>query len=383
MRARLLELAGLFLKLGCIGFGGPAAHIGLMDDEVVRRRSWLSREQFLDLLSAVNLIPGPNSTEMAMHVGWVRAGFPGLFVAGVCFILPAMGIVMACAWAYVSFGSVPQVAGLLQGVKPVVMAIILQAVGGFGRTILKTPWAISITLAALVLAALGYHELLILFGAGLVMVVVRLGQRSGGGVLHCLAVPLFSGGPLLSTVLATAANVAGAVGLGQLLLVFLKIGSVLYGSGYVLLAYLRADVVERYGWLTETQLLDAIAVGQFTPGPLLTTATFIGYVAAGFPGGIAATIGIFLPAFIFVSLSGPLIPRLRQSPLAGAFLDGVQLASLALMVWVTIELASGALVRWDAVALTVLSLLLLGRCRMNSVWLILGGAVYGLLTGFP
>jgi chromate transporter len=343
----------------------------MMEDEVVRRRGWLTREELLDLLSAANLIPGPNSTELAIHVGHRRAGFPGLLVAGVCFILPAALIVTVLGWAYVRFGALPELQGVLRGVKPVVLAIVLQALLGFGRTALRGRAGIVLGLASAAAVLLGVHELLVLAAGGLAALGARA-ARSGAGAAAFL--------PLSPAALATAVPAAGAaaqVGLSGLFLAFLKIGSVLYGSGYVLLAFLRSELVIRLGWLTEAQLLDAVAVGQVTPGPVFTTATFVGYILAGGAGATVATLGIFLPAFVFVALSGPFVPRIRRSPLAGAFLDGVNVASLALMAVVTFQLGAGALRDVTGILLFAASALLLLRWRVRSSWLVLGGAAAG------
>jgi chromate transporter len=378
---RLRELALLFLRLGCTAFGGPAAHIAMMEEEVVRRRQWLTHEEFLDLLGATNLIPGPNSTEMAIHIGYLRARWIGLVVAGVCFILPAMLLVMAIAWAYVRFGSLPQMQGVLYGVKPVIIAVVVQALWGLGRTAVKTRFLAVVGSVATALAFAGVSELVVLFGAGTVVSGARWTRQERPrdilSLLLLLAVLL-----LLSLPLVFTSPTAGSMpfGLGALFLFFLKVGSVLYGSGYVLLAFLRADLVEHFHWLTSAQLLDATAVGQVTPGPVFTTATFIGYVLAGPQGALVATVGIFLPAFVFVALSGPLVPRLRKSPLAGAFLDGVNVASLALMAVVTWQLGRAALVDGITVVLALVSAVLLIRFRLNSAWLVLGGAVCGWLV---
>ena len=379
---RLMELAMLFLKLGTIAFGGPAAHTAMMEDEVVRRRKWLSREEFLDLLGATNLIPGPNSTEMAIYIGHRRAGWPGLLVAGACFILPAAIIVYAIARIYVRYGTLPEAEGVLYGVKPVIIAVVLQALFGLGRTAIKTKWLALAGLIAAWLNIIGVNEMAILFGTGFVMTARRwlLRQQSdpGNG-------PMFLSCALPTAPLAVAAGIAGTAtatsfSVSTLFLFFLKVGSVLFGSGYVLLAFLRADLVERWHWLTESQLLDAIAVGQFTPGPVFTTATFIGYVLHGSTGALVATCGIFLPAFFFVAISGPLIPRLRASPLAGAFLDAVNVASLALMAVVTWQLGRAALVDWFTIAMAVASAVLLLRYKLNSAWLVLGGALFGFVA---
>lgn len=380
---RLGELAALFLKLGVIGFGGPAAHIAMFEDEVVRRRGWLTHEEFLDLLGATNLIPGPNSTEMAIHVGHKRAGSAGLVVAGACFILPAMLIVMACAWVYTRFGSLPQAQGILYGVKPVIIAVIAQALWRLGRTALKTPLLTCVGVASAVLSFAGMNELVLLFVAGLICLTIRSLQRGPSTGAAALAVAPGPGKlPLAASitnvgVAGTAAAAATAFGVWPMFLFFLKVGAVLFGSGYVLLAFLRADLVERWHWLTESQLLDAVAVGQITPGPLFTTATFIGYILGGAPAAMMATLGIFLPAFVFVAISGPLVPRLRASPLAGAFLDGVVVASLALMAVVTWQLGRAAVMDIPTIVLAVMGAILLFYFRVNSACLVLGGAVIG------
>src|SRR5205809_3125966 len=373
-RTTLTELAALFLRLGATSFGGPAAHIAMMEDEVVRRRGWLTRADFLDLLGATNLIPGPNSTELAIHIGHRRAGWPGLLVAGACFIVPAMLIVLALAWAYVRFGRLPEAAGLLYGVKPVVIAIVLQALLGLARAAVKSPTLGVAGAAAVAATAAGVHELVVLGAVGMAIALLGwAGERTSPG----RSAP--SVGPLAAPIAAAGvATGAAAFGLGPLFLFFLKVGSVLFGSGYVLLAFLRADLVTRWHWLSEGQLLDAIAVGQITPGPLFTTATFVGYVLGGTPGAVVATVGIFLPAFVFVALSGPLVPRIRQSETAGAFLDGVNAASLALMVVVTYQLGRSIVVDFTSLALTVIGVIVLFRFRVNSVWILFGGAVVGL-----
>ena len=379
VQTSLWELARLFLKLGTIAFGGPAAHIAMMEDEVVRRRRWLTREKFLDLLGATNLIPGPNSTEMAIHIGYYRAGWAGLIVAGSCFILPAALIVTVLAWAYVRYGSIPEVKGVLYGIKPVIIAIVLQALWSLGRAAIKTKFLALIGIAGVVLTFFGLHELLVLLGGGLIVVAVRLVGRSVKGQSH---LSLMSASPLivfLQTGTTTAATASFSLVL--LFLFFLKVGAVLYGSGYVLLAFIRADLVERWHWLTESQLLDAIAVGQITPGPVFTAATFIGYVLGGTKGAAVATVGIFLPAFVFAAASGPLVPRIRKSPTAGAFLDGVNAAALALMVVVTYQLGRAAIVDVTTIALALTSGIILLRFRLNSAWLVLGGGIAGFLYG--
>ncbi len=378
----LWELAALFLRLGLTAFGGPAAHIALMRQEVVERRKWLTEAQFLDLIGAANLIPGPSSTEVAIYIGFLRARWAGLILAGTCFILPAALLVSLIAWAYVRFGRLPAVLGVLYGVKPVVIAVIVQALWGLGKTALKTRFLVGVGLVAAVAAFAGVSPLLILFGAGLVLVGEKwLVERQMEGLTPLL-------GLLLAlSVLAVAPWLLGRYAVGSqrqdmplLFLVFLKLGSVVYGSGYVLLAFLRSELVTQRGWLTSAQLLDAVAVGQVTPGPVFTTATFIGYVMAGPKGAFVATLGMFLPAFLFVALSARILPRLRQTALAAAFLDGVNVAALALMAAITWQLGRDALRDALTVVLAILSAVLLLRFKVNSAWLILGGAVVGAVA---
>ena len=369
-RSPLREVAELFLKLGLTAFGGPAAHIAMMEQEVVLRRRWLSRQEFLDLLGAVNLIPGPSSTELAIFLGYRRAGWPGLLLGGACFILPAALLVTAIAWAYVRFGRLPQIQGMLYGVKPVVIALVAQALWKLGRTAVKTKYLLILGLLAAALNAFGVNPLAVLLGAGLLTAATRLPRRADSTVAGFC-------GPFLGIAPALPA-VAFPVGLWPLFLFFLKIGSIVFGSGYVLLAFLRADLVTHWHWLTENQLLDAVAVGQFTPGPVFTTATFIGYTLAGTAGAATATVAIFLPSFLLVAMIGPFAPRLRQSAVAGAFLDGVNIAALALMAVVTVQLGAAAFVDAFAVALALVSAALLLRFEVNAAWLALGGIIIGL-----
>jgi chromate transporter len=368
----LAEVAGLFVKLGIIGFGGPAAHIALMREEVVRRRRWVSDARFLDLLGMTNLIPGPNSTEMAIHLGYVRAGWPGLLVGGAGFILPAVVIVLALAWLYVRYGTTPAATSALYGVIPVIIAVVVQAMWALGRAAVKGPLLGAIGVLVLGLAVLGVNELALLFGGGGVMVLVRLGRRAPttAAALAGLSGP--------GAALGQGALAGAGVALDTLFLVFLKIGATLYGSGYVLLAFLRNDLVHRLGWLSDRQLLDAIAVGQVTPGPVFTTATFVGYVLAGGSGALLATIAIFLPSFVFVALSHPLLPRLRRARGTAAFLDGVNVAALGLMAAVTWQLARSAITDWFTAALAVVAGVLLVRGGINSAWLIAAGALAGV-----
>jgi chromate transporter len=366
---RLREVIAVFLKLGIIGFGGPAAHIAMMREEVVRRRRWVDDQGFLDLLGATNLIPGPNSTEMTIHLGYLRAGWPGMIAGGVSFVLPAMVIVLGLAWAYVRYGASPAAGWVLYGVKPVVIALIVHALWVLGRKAVHNVSTGIVGVGVLVLSLLGVNEIALLFGAGLILMVAanrdRLRPGAAAGLLPILGISL-------------PAAPAMAFSLPILFLTCLKIGAILYGSGYVLLAFLRADFVVRLGWLTDPQLLDAIAVGQVTPGPLFTTATFIGYLLGGVPGAILGTLGIFLPSFLFVALSHPLIPRLRQSPWLGSLLDGVIAASLGLMAAVTLQIARASLVDLPTILVALLSTLAVARWRVNSTWLVVGGGLVGL-----
>lgn len=385
---RLKEVAWVFFKLGSTSFGGPAAHTAVMEDEVVRRRRWLDREAFLDYVGASNLIPGPNSTELAIHLGYDRAGWPGLLAAGACFILPAMVIVWAIAAVYVRYQAVPEVGWLLYGVKPAIIAVVAQALWGLGKTALRDVPTGLTGGSVIVLALAGWNEMLLLPAAGLAVMLFGSWGRAPRGGAASFFVPLqgilsSSTGLTanLPSVTAAAAAVGGAESAAwpKIFWVFLKIGSVLYGSGYVLLAFLQGDLVERWGWLTSQQLLDAVAIGQFTPGPLFTTATFIGYLLGGGSGSVAATVGIFLPAFVLVWVTGPLIPKLRRSRLAGRFLDGVNAASLGLMAVVTWELGRAALVDWLTIAIAAASFLAVYRFRLNSAWLVLMGGLAGFL----
>ena len=363
------EVALAFLRLGTIAFGGPVAHVAMMREELVRRRGWVSDERFVDLMSATNLIPGPNSTELAIHLGWDRARWRGLLAAGVCFILPAALVVTALAWVYVEHGDTPGIEWVLRGVVPAVLAIVVRALVGLAPVAAKTRWLGLLAGTALAAYLLGVNELVVLAGAALVAGLARLlraGRTGPGALLAPLAV-LFPD--------PTAGQ------LTQLFLTFLKIGSVLYGSGYVLLAFLEGDLVDRLGWVTQQQLLDAVSIGQVTPGPVFTTATFLGYLVAGLPGAFVATVGIFLPSFVFVGLLTRITDRLRASPWTSALLDGVNAASLALMAGVTWQLGRASIVDGWSVAILAATLLLLWRTRLNSAWYVGGGAVMGILLG--
>ncbi len=412
-RGPVREVALLFLRLGFTAFGGPAAHIAMMREEVVRRRKWISDQRFLDLLGVINLIPGPNSTELAIYLGYLRAGWLGLLVGGVCFIGPAMLIVMTLAWLYVTYGATPQVDWLLYGIKPVIIAIIIQAIWGLGRTALRGALPIVVGLAVFGLYLFGVPALALLFGGaalfGLLRLIERWGRRgSRTGVAASLAAPALplayaatgatsapeataAGAVGAPTATAKAAAGVGAVGVAgvataaapfsywTLFLTFLKIGAVLYGSGYVLLAFLQGDFVRRLGWLTDKQLLDAVAIGQFTPGPVFTTATFIGYVVGGWQGALLATLAIFLPSFVFVGAIHPLASRLRRWPVTAILLDGLNVAALALMAAVALQLGLNAVVDVVTALLAIAALVILLRVRaFNSAWLIIGGALIGV-----
>jgi chromate transporter len=364
----LWELAQLFLRLGVLAFGGPAAHIAMMEDEVVARRKWLTRDQLLDLIGATNLIPGPNSTELAIHIGFARCGWRGLIVAGVCFIVPAMLIVWLLAMVYMQYHTLPQVDWLFYGIKPVIVAIVVQALWRLGQSAVKGWLTGVVGVLVIALSLLDMSALGLLLGAGLAVMLVGNWRGMNLHALWATAV-LPVNLPTASTAEPSSLAVFGF---------FLKVGAVLYGSGYVLLAFIQKDLVERWQWLTSDQLLDAVAIGQLTPGPVFTTATFIGYVLAGHSGALVATLGIFLPSFIFVAAVNPWVPHLRRSPWTSRFLDGVVVASMALMAVVSGKLALTALVDVVTIALAVLSGIALFRFRINSAWLILGGAVVGL-----
>ncbi len=396
---RLVEVVRLFLRLGFTAFGGPVAHIAMMRQEVVQRRAWLSDDSFVDLLGIINLIPGPNSTQLAIYLGYLRAGPAGLIAAGVCFIGPAMLIVMTLAWLYVSYGTLPEVGGLLYGIKAIVIAIIAQALWGLCRTVLKGPLPIILALIVMLLYLLGVNGLLLFAGAGLFFGLVRWterGQRErkkGRQKTLSLAFPLLPGGlyGLPNTWYRFAAQgipeamlAATPVSLLTLFLTFLKIGATLYGSGYVILAFLRGDFVQGLGWLNERQLLDAISIGQFTPGPVFTTATFIGYLVKGWQGALVATLGIFLPSFLLIAIIHPLAGTLRRTFWTAAILDGINIAALALMCGVLLQLGQNALLGQSlllnvvAGLIALVSLLVLLRFKINSVWLIIAGGALGL-----
>jgi chromate transporter len=389
---RLRALAVLFLKLGAISFGGPAAAIGLMQDEVVDKRQWVTRQQYLDMLGLTNLIPGPNSTEMAINVGFVRARWAGLLVAGACFILPAALITAAVAWAYVRFGTLPLAESLLAGVKPAVIAVIAIAVWRLGKIAVRDAWLglLGIVAFAMFLAKLSPLLILVIGGlAGMVANRAYVLQRGGsdrtnlsaGLVLlkNSFLWPGLLRGLLPGAMLAAAGvPVTKRVPLARLGWFFLKVGAVLYGGGYVLFAFVEQGLVHDHHWLTQQQVLDAIAIGQFTPGPVLSTATFIGYLLGGGWGAVVATVAIFLPSFLYVAALGPVLPKLRRSAWMAAFLDSVNVCAVALMAGVTVKLAGDALRGWPMWIIAAASLAGLWKWKVNPAWVVLGGGLAGL-----
>jgi len=392
-RGDLREIALAFLRLGFVAFGGAAAHIGLMEEEFVRRRKWLSREEFLDRLGAVNLLPGPTSTEMAIYLGELRGGFPGLLVAGACFILPAAFMTVGLAWAYVKYLALPELAGVLWGVKPVVVVLLVQAVWSLAKAALKSRELMVLAAVVLGLAAMHVPTLALLIGTGVAWIVAnRIGQKpvssAGAAALAGSGASLTNGADGENTAHRAVAAIGGASSFlamttSGVFLYFLKIGALLFGSGYVLLAVLREDLVERLHWLNETQLLDAIAVSQATPGPFFTVATFVGYLLAGWHGAGVATLGMFVPAFTYVALTANVLPKMRKSQNAGAFLDGVNAAAVALMAFVGIQFARQVVTTPLSVAIGAVAAALVFRYRVNSAWVVLGGALSGLVLRLP
>jgi chromate transporter len=392
--ARLGELSALFLKLGAISFGGPAAHIALIEEEIVRKRQWVTRQQFLDMLGAANLIPGPTSTEMAINVGFVRAGWAGLCVAGASFILPAALITGAFAWAYVRFGTRTQAVSLLAGVKAAVIAVIAIAIWRLGKTAVKDVGLAGLGVLALTAFFVGVNPIAILFGGGLLGMLVRQIAKLRGFTAFIFVPVIPRGGFVLRGAVrisglwmrwfgAVALAITGAAfarpSIQNIALFFLKVGAVLYGGGYVLLAFLEQGLVRQHAWLTQQQLLDAVAIGQFTPGPVLSTATFIGYILGGVPGAAVATVGIFLPSFFYVALLAPVLFRLRKSPWMAAFLDSVNVSAVALMAGVTLRLAADALRGWTAWTIALVSLAILLRSKVSPAWIVFGGGIAGLM----
>jgi chromate transporter len=366
------EIAWAFLRLGFVAFGGAAAHIAMMEQEFVERKKWLSREDFVDRVGAVSLLPGPSSTELAIYLGELRGGLAGLLISGCSFILPSAFLVGALAWIYQRYGNAPQLAAILFGVKPIVVALIVQAVWSLARVAVKSIELGFLAAVVLGLSAMHVSAIALLIGTGVAWIVAqRFGGKSGSAKI--------AGGVLAQSGAAAAASAVSAPTIAGVLLYFLKVGAVLFGSGYVLLAVLRADLVERLHWLTESQLIDAIAVSQGTPGPFFTVSTFIGYVLAGWRGAALATVGMFLPAFVYVAVTAKFLPRLRKSPMAGAFLDGVNAAAVALMGFVGWQFARETLVNVPAIFMALAATLLLLRFKINSAWLVLGGAAVGIL----
>jgi chromate transporter len=386
-RHTLVEVLWLFLRLGFTAFGGPAAHIAMMREEVVRRRQWISDERFVDLIGITNLIPGPSSTELAIYLGYLRAGWPGLLVAGICFIGPAMLIVLALARAYVTYRALPQIGWLFYGIQPVVVAIIAQAIWNLARAVFKGPLALGLALLVLACYFLGVNVLILLFGGAALYGLLRLlisRWRKKPVVPNLILVGLVANFQALresfgALVRAGTGALAAPISLWMVFLTFLKFGSVVYGSGYTLLAFLRTDLVQNLHWLTDKQLLDAISIGQFTPGPVFTTATFIGYVIGGWPAALLATLAIFLPSFVLIALIHPVASRLRQAAWTATLLDGVNAAALALMAGVLVQLGQHALIDILTAAIAIIAFALLLRFKLNSVWLILAGALIGLL----
>jgi len=365
-RVDLRSVALLFLRLSVTAFGGPAAHTAMMHHECVRRRSWIDEQSFIDHMALTNLVPGPNSTELSMLIGRHVAGAPGLLLAGACFIVPASLIVLAFAWLYVEYGQTPSAEALLYGISPVVIAIVGQAIVSLARAALKGVLLWVLAAVAFAVALAGVNELIVLFGAGLVMIAIRTG-RSAVGVFVPLGIHV-------------AQTAAAEVQLDRLFLLFLKIGAVLYGSGYVLLAFIEADFVDRLGWLTQQQLIDAVAIGQFTPGPLFTTATFIGYVLAGFPGAMLATAGIFLPSFAFSAIVFPLSDRMRRIEWTAALIEGFHAGALGLMAAIAWQLGRATIIDVPTSLLALAALAVLLRFNINSAWLVIAGGVAGLLV---
>lgn len=383
----LTELAKLFFKLGIITFGGPAAHIAMMEEEVVNRRQWLTRKRFLDLVGAINLIPGPNSTELGIIIGYIRAGIPGLIVSGLSFILPAVIITGTLAWAYVKFGLIPEVSFLFFGIKPVVISVILIAVIRLGKTGARNLQLLLIGIAVAIASLLGVSAIVVLFAGGIIGMILHIKKTSGNIKISywiitalCQFWEMLKVGKAKAAMTISAAGTATAIGsvsLWKLSVFFLKIGAVLYGSGYVLVAFIEDGLVKDTGWLTNQQLLDAVAIGQFTPGPVLSTATFVGYLIAGAPGAALSTIAIFLPSFVYMLILYPIFPKLRASAKMSAFLDALNISAVGLMAAVTVRLASTTLIDPKAVLIAVAAIIGGMRFRLNAAWLVLGGALVG------
>jgi chromate transporter len=376
-RSSLGELATVFLKLGTIGFGGPAAHIAMLEAEIVTRRRWISQTQFLDLVGVTNLIPGPSSTELAIYIGYLRAGWWGLIIAGVCFIVPAMAIVWGLAIGYDRVQDLPQAVAIFASVKPVVVVLTIQAMWKLGKSAIKNvPTAVAGIAAIGLFGVLGVNTLIVLLLAGIGVMLIQNWQELRR-ILPAIWLP--TNIDINSQILAILPALTAQPSWVDVFTIFFKIGGTIYGGGYVLLAFLQPELVDRTHWLTSQQLLEAIAIGQVTPGPLFTTATFIGYLLAGHLGAIAATLGIFLPSFIFVALVTPWVPQLRRSIWFGSWLDGVNVGAWGAIAVVAYRLGVDTLVNWQSVAIAIISSLLLWRWKINVIWLMLGSAMVGLM----
>ena len=365
---RLKEIAAVFLKLGFIGFGGPAVHIAMMEEEIVRKRQWLTHEHFIDLIGATNLIPGPNSTEMALHCGHERGGWRGLFIAGACFILPAVFITALFAWAYRQYGTLPALQPFIYGIKPAIIGIIVSMMITLGKKALKNIELGIIAVVAIVLAFLGVNEIYILFGLGLTGMLLYLAKQKMNTLNTIIPISILG---LLSMDIKNPD--------WKIFWIFLKVGAILYGSGYVLFAFLNTELVQT-GMLTKQSLIDAIAVGQFTPGPVFSSATFIGWQMDGWQGALGATIGIFLPSFLFVGLLNPLVSRLRRSKITTAFLDAVNIVSIALILAVCFDMGKTSITDWKTIVIAVLGFgITFGFKKVNSAFVVIGGALAGYL----
>lgn len=385
------EIAFLFLKLGFIAFGGPAAHIAMMEEEVVTKRKWMDRQHFLDLVGATNLIPGPNSTEMAIHCGYHRGGILGLLTAGVSFILPAVAITCGFAWLYVGYGSIPAIEPFFFGIKPAVLAVILAAVFRLGKKAYKG-WKLGVIGIGVLAASLaGISEIFSILAGGILgMFWLYLGEKKDPNKAFSLVCPLWlsslwekSKTITMGSIIQPASQAALGASLFPLFLVFLKVGSILFGSGYVLIAYLDAELVTRLGWLTRQELLDAIAIGQFTPGPVLSTSTFIGYQIHGIAGAVAATLGIFIPSFVFVLILNPIVPKLRKSRITACFLDAVNISAVAIMISILVKMGREIILDWKAILIFLLStVMLLFIKKLGAGWVIVGGAAVGYILSF-
>lgn len=356
--ARLKEVIKVFFKLGILAFGGPAAHIAMMEDEIIEKRKWTSRERFMDLIGTTNLIPGPNSTELAILLGYERAGLMGLILAGISFILPAMAITIIFAFLYVKYGSIPEISHILNGIKPVIVAMILHALLRLSKSIIKKKSHIILALFAAGIYLLGIGEIPLLILSGLIIMLMSNRDKIKNNI-----------------------RAIEPISLSLIFLTFFKIGSVLYGSGYVLLAFLETEFIEKLGVLTMPQLIDSVAAGEFTPGPVFTTSTFIGYLLKGLPGAIIATLGIFLPSFIIVLLINPIIPKLRSSSWASGMLDGINIASLVLMAIVTMKLGIASLTGWLTIGIFTISLYIQSKFKISSAFLVLAGGLIGFISG--